>query len=66
MKIKVTEIMWDVDSEENPDLPEEMEFEILSGEDADDFEIEETLSELISDETGWCHNGFKWERTIND
>lgn len=57
---KAVDIQWDVDDEGDlDDLPTEMEIEvprdvIRDGEDA----IEEYVSDAITDETGFCHNGF--------
>lgn len=57
---KAIDIQWDVDDEEDlADLPNEIEVEvprdvIRDGEDA----VEEYVSDAITDETGFCHNGF--------
>ena len=57
---KAVDIDWDVDDEEDlADLPAEVEVEvprdvISAGEDA----VEEYVSDAITDETGFCHNGF--------
>jgi ferritin-like protein len=57
---KAVDIDWDVDDEEDlADLPAEVEVEvprdvIFAGEDA----VEEYVSDAITDETGFCHNGF--------
>ena len=57
---KAMDIQWDVDDEGDlDDLPTEMEIEvprdvIRDGEDA----VEEYVSDAITDETGFCHNGF--------
>lgn len=57
---KAVDIQWDVDDEEDLDeLPTEMEVEvprdvIRDGEEA----VEEYVSDAITDETGFCHNGF--------
>lgn len=60
----VTDIDFDLDGEENVDgimeaLPKGMEFEV-EDDGFTDEEIEECLSDAITDETGWCHNGFAW------
>lgn len=62
-KVIVTDIEFDLDDEENVDgimesLPKGMEFEVEDG--FTDEEIEECLSDAITDEVGWCHNGFAW------
>ena len=57
---KAVDIDWDVDDEEDlAGLPAEVEVEvprdiIAAGEDA----VEEYVSDAITDETGFCHNGF--------
>lgn len=63
-KVIVTDIEFDLDDEENVDgimetLPKGMEFEV-EDDGFTDEEIEECLSDAITDETGWCHNGFAW------
>ena len=62
-RVIVTDIDFDLGDEENVDeilevLPKGMELEVEDG--FTDEEIEECLSEVITDETGWCHNGFAW------
>lgn len=55
MKIKVFDIKWDTDGEDIP-LPEEFTFELEDHED-----IEEFMSDTITEITGFCHNGFDYE-----
>lgn len=55
MKFKVTNIRYDTDGEMIP-LPAELELEL-----ADHEYVEDELSELISDLTGFCHHGFEYE-----
>ena len=51
--MKATNIEWDVDYEEQlEDLPTEIE--IPNG-----MTDEEEISDYITDETGFCHNGFE-------
>lgn len=50
--MKAINIEWDVDYEEQlEDLPTEMEI-------PEDMTDEEEISDWISDEIGFCHNGF--------
>lgn len=56
MKFKVMHIKYDTDGE-NIELPTEMEIDVpayLNSEDALNF-----ISDKISDETGYCHFGFR-------
>lgn len=56
MKFFITDIKYDTDGQDI-DLPTEMEMNVpayLNSEDALDF-----ISNKISDETGYCHFGFK-------
>lgn len=55
MKFKVTNIKYDTDGEMIP-LPEELVLEL-----ADHEHVEDELSEVISDLTGFCHFGFDYE-----
>lgn len=55
MKIRVFDIKYDTDGED-VDLPQSIEFEVQDHE-----HLEDELSELISDHTGFCHFGFNYE-----
>lgn len=54
MRIKIYDIEWDTDGED-VDLPSE----IIVETDNDDPEY---LSDLITDEYGFCHKGFRIEK----
>jgi hypothetical protein len=59
-------IEWDTDGEpaENMGLQTEMIVEInLDGFVTED-EVEMLLSDSISISTGWCHNGFYYEKIV--
>lgn len=56
MKYIITDISWDTDGED-VDLPEEMEIDVPD--DLNSYEeIEEYISDKLSEETGFCHLGF--------
>lgn len=55
MRFKVTNIQYDTDGEMIP-LPPELVIDL-----ADHEYVEDELSEVISDLTGFCHNGFEYE-----
>jgi len=55
MKIRAFDIKWDTDGEDIP-LPEEFIFELEDHED-----IEEFMSDTLSEITGFCHQGFDYE-----
>lgn len=70
--IEVYDIIYDIDDiddgEETPELPDKLSFECdieADIDDAEDFEYEITniASDFISDETGFCHLGFKMKFT---
>lgn len=51
--MKAINIKWDVDYEEQlENLPKEMEI-------PEGMTNEEDISDYLSDETGFCHNGFE-------
>lgn len=56
MKFKVINIDYDTDGE-NIELPTEMEIDVPENYDSE--EILQYLSDKISDDTGFCHFGFK-------
>lgn len=55
MKFRVSNIKYDTDGEMIP-LPQELVLEL-----ADHEFVEDELSELVSDLTGFCHHGFEYE-----
>jgi hypothetical protein len=62
--ITATKIKYDKDGAK-VDLPKSIQIEIP--EDLVDYdEIEEYISDKISDETGFCHNGFSTKPSIED
>lgn len=60
MKIKVTDIVYDTESDgeihTDLDLPTEMIIN-LEG----DVDIEDEIANVISDKTGWCVQGYNYE-----
>lgn len=50
--MKARNILWDIDEGEEVILPNEIEI-------PDDITDEEDISDYITDETGFCHNGFE-------
>ena len=70
--IEVYDIIYDIDDiedgEETPELPDKLSFERDIEADIDDaedleYEITNIASDFISDETGFCHLGFKLKFT---
>lgn len=54
--MKATNIMWDVDYDENGDfLPSEIEI-------PEGMEDEDEISDYLSDVTGYCHEGYVLEK----
>lgn len=70
MKIIITNIKWDlsheVDNEttnydmvlKDYNLPIQTTLEV--DDDLEDDEVEEIVSDFLSDTYGFCHNGFEW------
>ena len=57
--MKATKIKWDIDCPEGLKLPSEIEIpeDII---DEDDYEATlDTISDYITDYTGFCHKGFE-------
>jgi hypothetical protein len=59
-----TAIQYDTDEVEIQDLPEAIT--VVVGEDLEGDDLEETLRDAISDETGWCVNNFIYEQVVVD
>lgn len=60
MKVIATDIEYDTDGEE-VDLPDQLTMIIHPSNPKDEDEIMDMISDMISDYTGYCHNGFCWE-----
>jgi len=60
MKIKVTDIVYDTESDgavhTDLDLPTEMILEIDN-----DCDVEDEIADIISNKTGWCVEGYNYE-----
>lgn len=56
-KLIATNIIWDVDDNDNIKLPEIMEI-------PEDMEDEDEISDYLSNETGYCHKGFTLSTSI--
>jgi hypothetical protein len=59
-----TAIQYDTDEEEIQDLPETITVVVEDG--LTDDDLEETLRDAITDETGWCVNNFIYEQVVVD
>lgn len=59
-----TAIQYDTDEDKIQDLPEAIT--VVVGEDLEGDDLEETLRDAISDETGWCVNNFIYEQVVVD
>lgn len=54
--MKATDIIWDIDYEEElENLPTEIEI-------PDGMEDDDEISDYISEKTGFCHKGFKLDK----
>ena len=56
MKIKVTNIVYDTGDESDLDLPTEMIVNVDGV-----IDIESEIADAISDNTGWCVEGYNYE-----
>lgn len=50
-KLIATNIIWDMDDDDNTELPETIEI-------PEGMADEDEISDYISDKTGYCHKGF--------
>lgn len=50
-KLMATNIKWDMDDDDNTEVPETMEI-------PEDMEDEDEISDYLSEQTGYCHKGF--------
>ena len=63
-KYMVTNIQWDTDGDKENlmDLPAELSIDTDTLSISDEDEIEETISDYLSDTYGFCHYGFDFEK----
>ena len=63
-KYMVTNIQWDTDGDKENlmDLPAELSIDADTLSISDKDEIEETISDYLSDTYGFCHYGFDFEK----
>ena len=63
-KYMVTTIQWDTDGDKEvlKDLPKELSIDTDTLSISDKDEIEETISDYLSDIYGFCHFGFNFEK----
>lgn len=60
MKYRVTDIAWDVDDPKDfENLPQDVTI-VLTEDDDEDVDL--VLSDILSDQFGFCHNGFNYRR----
>ncbi len=59
-----TAIQYDTDEVEIQYLPEAVT--VVVPDDLTDDDLEETLRDAITDETGWCVNNFIYEQVVVD
>lgn len=55
IKLMATNIEWDMDSDETFELPETIEI-------PEGMTDEDEISDYLSDQTGYCHQGFRLVR----
>ena len=58
----VSDIDWDTDGEEVEGLPSTVEVDVPADECLEPEDFEEWISDYLSDEYGFCHNGFKYHK----
>ena len=59
VKVKIFDIEWDMDEDDDAVLPTEIEAEFDYKGDND--ELEETIADWLTDEYDYCHEGFNYE-----
>jgi len=60
-KYKLTDIEWDTDEEVRTDLPQTVTVLVDPLQAQGGYEVEDVLSDWLSDNYGWLHLGFKFE-----
>ena len=57
---KVSEIVWDTDEQES-DPPSECLIDVMVNSNTTEEDIEESISNAITDMRSYCHKGFRYE-----
>ena len=57
---KVSEIVWDTDEQES-DPPSECLIDVMVNSNTTEEDIEESISNAITDMVSYCHKGFRYE-----
>lgn len=65
LRIEFSNVQWDIDeedffSDEDPILPKNFTIDVPASED-DYTDLSDYLSDWLSDEYGFCHNGFNYQ-----
>lgn len=65
LRVKFSNVQWDIDEEdsfynEELILPQNFTANVPAPED-DDTDLSDYLSDWLSDEYGYCHNGFNYQ-----
>jgi len=62
--VQVTNICWDTDGDIFTDLPLSVSYEF--DEDMSEDEVDEVVGDKLSDDYGYCHNGFYFDITRHE
>ncbi|KKK80014.1 hypothetical protein LCGC14_2827740 [marine sediment metagenome] len=60
-----TDEEWDTDGEDVDDLPTSVVVVVDSEDYCDSEELGDLLGEVMSDDCGWCHDGFSYDRLLD-
>ena len=58
MRVIISNIDWDIDEDDSPNLPTSEVYDL--DDDTEEDEIEDLVSDKLSDDYGYCHNGFSY------
>lgn len=59
MKIKITDIVWDVDDDDDVELPTEIVYNC--DDNVSEKDIDDSIVDLVSDDYGYCIDSLDYE-----
>lgn len=59
MKIKITDIVWDVDDDDDVELPTEIVYNC--DDNVSEKDIDDSIADLVSDDYGYCIDSLDYE-----
>lgn len=63
MKAVITEVDFDLDGSDNLDLEQVLRSQVIGS--LVEYQREDEIADLITDDTGWCVRSVSWKEEVN-